>query len=353
VNEKLNGIYAEYNQLLEQLQDEAVISDYEEYQKLAKRQSKLQPTADAYERYMALEKAIAATKLMLRAEKDAEMVELAKMEISENEAGLERVREELLMLLIPRDERDDGNVIMEIRPAAGGDEAGLFAAGLLRMYTMYSSSAGFRVEINDLEESEIGGLKTATITISGDGVFGKLKYESGVHRVQRVPETETQGRIHTSTATVAVLPEAVSVDVKIEDKDLRIDVYRSSGAGGQHVNKTESAVRITHIPTNIVVACQDGRSQIKNREKAMQILQVKLADHYQTQEDEKYAAERKNQVGTGDRSERIRTYNFPQGRVTDHRIGKSLFNITAFMNGEIEEMVEALILEGKKAAQGG
>jgi len=254
------------------------------------------------------------------------------------------ITEELKILLLPKDERDDSNVIIEIRPAAGGDEAGLFAAALLRMYNLYAASLGFKIEINDLQETEIGGVKEASFTIIGDGAFARFKFESGVHRVQRVPDTETQGRIHTSTCTVAVLPEAITVDFKIDEKDLKIDTYRASGAGGQHVNRTESAIRITHLPTGMVVTCQDGRSQLKNREKAMVILQTKLADHYQSAADAKYAATRKTQVGTGDRSERIRTYNYPQGRITDHRINFTAHNLPQFMNGDLGDLIEALIL---------
>ena len=342
MKEKLGEIVKQYQELMKQMQDNTVVSDFDEYQKLCKRQKKMQPIIEAHEAAERTRQSLASTRKMVVGEGDEELVQMAGLEIEELSALLDKQEAELEELMKPRDERDEGNVIMEIRPAAGGDEAGLFAAALLRMYTMYAQSLGFSVEVNHLNESEIGGLKEAALTINGDGAFAKFKYESGVHRVQRVPETETQGRIHTSTATVAVLPEAVSVDFKVDDKDLRVDVYRASGAGGQHVNKTESAIRITHLPTNTVVTCQDNRSQIKNRERAMVILQAKLADFYQSQEDEKYAKERKTQVGTGDRSERIRTYNFPQGRVTDHRIGKSVYTITAFMNGDIEEMVAAL-----------
>ncbi|MCL2755914.1 MAG: peptide chain release factor 1 [Firmicutes bacterium] len=349
--DKLNEMQKRYDELLEKMQDEEIISDYEQYKKLAKEQSKLQPIMNCYATYKKTISDIESAKSILEDESDESMIELAKAEIEGAEKTLEAFQAQLVEFLEPKDERDDGNVIMEIRPAAGGDEAALFAGVLLRMYTMYAQAEGFSVEIYDLDETEIGGVKSVSFTVEGDGAFAKLKYESGVHRVQRVPETETQGRIHTSTCTVAVLPEAVTVDFKIEEKDLRVDVYRASGAGGQHVNKTESAVRITHIPTGVVVACQDGRSQIKNREKAMSILQAKLADHFQEQEDLKYASTRKNQVGTGDRSERIRTYNYPQGRITDHRIGKSVHNMTGFMNGDIGEMVDALRLGLKQQGE--
>lgn len=339
---QLAQIKAEYESVLTQMQGEAVMQDFELLQKLGKRQKRLQPTIDAYNRYLTVSANLEKARALAVGETDAEIVELAKAEVLECEQEAARLLGELDILTQPKDERDDGNVIMEIRPAAGGDEAALFGAALLRMYTMYAQMLGFRVEITHLNETEIGGVKEAALIIEGDGAFSKFKFESGVHRVQRIPETETQGRIHTSTCTVAVLPEATQVDFKIDEKDLRVDVYRSSGAGGQHVNRTESAVRITHLPTNMVVTCQDNRSQIKNRERAMIILQSKLADFYQDQADQKYAQTRKTQVGTGDRSERIRTYNFPQGRVTDHRIGKSIYNITAFMNGEVAEMTEAL-----------
>jgi len=273
-------------------------------------------------------------------------------EIEKAKAQIEKITEELKILLLPKDDRDDSNVIIEIRPAAGGDEAGLFAAALLRMYNLYATSLGFKIEINDLQETEIGGVKEASFTIIGDGAFARFKFESGVHRVQRVPDTETQGRIHTSTCTVAVLPEATTVDFKIDEKDLKIDTYRASGAGGQHVNRTESAIRITHLPTNMVVTCQDGRSQLKNREKAMLILQTKLADHYQSAADAKYAETRKTQVGTGDRSERIRTYNYPQGRITDHRINFTAHNLPNFMNGDIGDLVEALIIADTQSKMG-
>jgi len=349
MHEKLTEIKTRYEQILTEMQTDECISDFSRYQKLAKEQNKLMPIVDAYEKYTKLQTDIESCERLLRIEKDIDMQELAKSEIEEAKIQITEIEEKLIKFLEPVDERDEGNVIMEIRPAAGGDEAALFGAVLLRMYTMYAQGRGFRVEIHELDESEIGGVKSASLTIEGDGAFSRFKFESGVHRVQRVPETETQGRIHTSTCTVAVLPEAVAVDFKIDEKDLRVDVYRSSGAGGQHVNKTESAVRITHLPTNTVVACQDGRSQIKNREKAMAILHVKLADYYQAQEDAKYASTRKSQVGTGDRSERIRTYNYPQGRVTDHRIGKSIHNLPNFVNGDLDEMIDALLIATKKS----
>jgi len=333
--EKLNEIKARYDEISRLIEGGDFLTHAKEYKRL-------QPIIDAYDRYTSLTRDLeAARELGLGQEAEAA------------QTAIEAVTEQLKVLLLPRDERDDSNVIIEIRPAAGGDEAALFAASLLRMYTAFAAAQGFKAEINDLNETEIGGVKEATFMVIGDGAYSKFKYESGVHRVQRVPDTETQGRIHTSTCTVAVLPEATTVDFKIDEKDLKIDVYRSSGAGGQHVNRTESAVRITHLPTNTVVTCQDGRSQIKNREKAMLVLQSKLADFYQSQADAKYASTRKSQVGTGDRSERIRTYNFPQDRVTDHRIGYTAHNLPRFMSGQIEELVEALHIADTQAKMGG
>jgi len=292
-------------------------TDIESYTKISREYAKLKPIVDEYDFFLLATEA---------GEKE---------EATQSEA---RLRE----LLTPKDERDERNVIVEIRPAAGGDEAGLFAASLLRMYSMFAASRNYEIELNYHSESEIGGLKEASFRVIGDGAFATFKFESGVHRVQRVPDTETQGRIHTSTVTVAVLPEAPEVDFKIDEKDLKIDVYRASGAGGQHVNRTESAVRITHLPTNTVVTCQDGRSQIQNRAKALLVLQTKLADFYQEQADKEYSQTRKNQVGSGDRSERIRTYNFPQGRLTDHRINYTAHNLTQVMNGDLDALIVAL-----------
>ena len=276
------------------------------------------------------------------------MRELLELEIEENKQKQETLEQELKVLLLPKDENDDKNVIIEIRAGAGGDEAALFASELMRLYMMYAERHHWKVEILDQNEIELGGIKEATFQISGTGAYSKLKFESGVHRVQRVPETESQGRVHTSTATVAVLPELEEVEFEILDKDLRIDTYRSSGAGGQHINKTDSAIRMTHLPTGIVVTCQDERSQIKNREKAMMILRSKLYDFYQGQKNKEYADTRKSQVGTGDRSERIRTYNFPQGRITDHRVNYTAYNLLDFMNGDIDELITELQLEDQK-----
>ena len=331
MHEKLESIKSEYNALVEK----------GDFLRDGKRIKKLTPFVEAFDRLLSAEGDLKAAK-ELRMDDEAQKAK----------AQIEKLTEELKILLLPKDDRDDSNVIIEIRPAAGGDEAGLFAAALLRMYTLYAGALGFKIEINDLQETEIGGVKEASFTIIGDGAFARFKFESGVHRVQRVPDTETQGRIHTSTCTVAVLPEATTVDFKIDEKDLKIDTYRASGAGGQHVNRTESAIRITHLPTNMVVTCQDGRSQLKNREKAMLILQTKLADHYQSQADAKYAATRKTQVGTGDRSERIRTYNYPQGRITDHRINFTAHNLPQFMNGDLADIIEALVEVDMKSKMG-
>ena len=346
--EELSILEEKYAQMLQQLTLPEVFNDFTRYSQISKEVAKITPTVETYRKYKKLTDDIVAAEQIT----DPELAELAKEEIVQNQALLEQVEEELRVLLTPKDERDDANVIIEIRPAAGGDEACLFAAVLLRMYTLYANANGFTVEITDIEENGIGGVKTVTFMVKGEGAYSKFKYESGVHRVQRVPETESQGRIHTSTATVAVLPEATTVNFQIDEKDLRIDVYRASGAGGQHINKTESAIRITHLPTNTVVTCQDGRSQLANKEKAMTVLVSKLAHYYQSLEDEKYASARHAQVGTGDRSERIRTYNYPQGRVTDHRINRTEYNLTKFVDGEIADMVEALrMAEVKQQAE--
>lgn len=336
MHEKLTEIKKRYKQIEQLMADGDFLTHGKEYKKLT-------PIVDAFNRLENLKNDLIAARELGMDD-----------EIEKAQKAIEQTNEQLKILMLPKDDRDDNNVIVEIRPAAGGDEAALFAAALLRMYTLYAASIGFKVEMDYCNETEIGGVKESSFTIIGEGAFARFKFESGVHRVQRVPDTETQGRIHTSTCTVAVLPEATTVDFKIEEKDLKVDTYRASGAGGQHVNRTESAIRITHLPTGMVVTCQDGRSQIKNREKAMLILQTKLADHYQDAADAEYAAARKTQVGTGDRSERIRTYNYPQGRITDHRIGYTSHNLPAFMNGDIGDLIEALILaDTQKKLSGG
>lgn len=347
--EKCDKIKERVKEINEKLCDVEVLQDAKKTKELGRELKNLAPIAELYEEYLKLEQNVIDAENLLKIETDEDMKVFFKDEILNGKEKKQKMEEELKVLMLPKDENDEKNVIMEIRGGAGGEEASLFASEILRMYSHYADIKGWKTEIIDINETELGGIKECTLMISGNGVYAKLKYESGVHRVQRVPETETQGRVHTSTITVAVLPEQEDVEIEINEKDLRIDTYRASGAGGQHINKTDSAVRITHFPTGIVVACQDQRSQIKNREKAMQILKSKLYDKYQSEADEKYAESRRNQVGTGDRSERIRTYNFPQGRVTDHRIGYTMYNIVGFMNGEIDDMITALEMADQKA----
>jgi peptide chain release factor 1 len=313
---------------------------------LSKELAELEPLVEKVAEYRAAERARDEAQAMLS---DPEMRELAEAEWLTQKERVPALEHEIRIMLLPRDAADERSAILEIRPAAGGDEAGLFAAELFRAYQRYAEGRGWRFEVLDYDENELGGIKGATAEIAGRGVFARLKYESGVHRVQRVPTTETQGRIHTSTVTVAVLPEAEEVDVQIEDKDLRIDTYRASGAGGQHVNKTDSAVRITHMPSGIVVAMQEEKSQHKNRAKAMKVLRARLYEQQRSAADQARAADRRSQVGTGDRSERIRTYNFPQGRVTDHRIGLTLHKIDRVMLGEFDDVFDALIAEDQAA----
>ena len=340
--EKCDKIKERVKEIGELLSDPAVFQDIQKSKDLGKELKNLQPVADMYDKYLKVEADIKDAKQMLECETDDSMKEFFENEIITGKETLEKLDYDLKILMLPKDENDEKNVIMEIRGGAGGDEASLFAGDILRMYLRFAEANRWSVEILDQNETELGGIKECTLMIKGKGAYSKLKYESGVHRVQRVPTTETQGRVHTSTITVAVLPEQEEVEIEINENDLRIDTYRASGAGGQHINKTDSAVRITHLPTGIVVACQDERSQIKNRERAMHILKNKLYDKYKTEADEKYASNRKSQIGTGDRSERIRTYNFPQGRVTDHRIGFTLYSIDTFMDGDLTEMLFAL-----------
>lgn len=349
MTDKLDKIVLRYEFLTGEISKPEVIADNNTWKKLVKEHSNLTPIIEAYTLYKKTNEELQANLEMSVIETDKEMLALLHEDINYQKKQLEELTEQLKVLLLPKDPNDDKNVIIEIRAGAGGEEAALFANEVRRMYYMFAEKNRWKIEEIGIDENELGGLKEGSFMVVGEGAYSKFKFESGVHRVQRVPDTESQGRIHTSTITVAVLPEAPDVDIEILDKDIKIDTYRSSGAGGQHVNKTESAIRITHLPTGIVVNCQDERSQIKNREKAMNILKSKLYDYYQTQADAEYAAARKSQVGTGDRSERIRTYNFPQGRVTDHRIGLTLYSIENFMNGDIAEMVEALRLAEQTA----
>lgn len=342
--EKLKGIKERYEQLTALLSDPAVIGDQNRYRELSKEQAGLTDIVNAYDEYMAADAEIESCKAMLEEADDAAMREMIHEELNELSAKEHELSEQLKVMLLPKDPNDDKDVIIEVRAGTGGEEAALFGADLLRMYTRYAERHGYKAELMNENYTEKGGVKEAVLSLQGKGAYSRMKFESGVHRVQRVPETESQGRIHTSAATVAVLPEAEDVEVDINPNDLQIDTYRSGGAGGQHVNKTESAIRITHIPTGLVVQCQDERSQHKNRDKAMRVLKSRLLELYQSKAAEAEADERKSQVGSGDRSERIRTYNFPQSRVTDHRIGLTLYKLEAFLDGDMDEVIDALIL---------
>lgn len=353
MNRKLDDIYLRYEKLGELLADQSVLADMATWKKYAKERSDIEETALKYGEYKKVEEEMRDVENTLKDETDRDMKALLEEEYYDCKDKLGKISEELKILLLPKDPNDDKNVIMEIRSGAGGEEAALFAGDLYRMYLRYADKNRWKAEEIDINETELGGIKEVVFSISGKGAYSKLKYESGVHRVQRVPETESQGRIQTSTVTVAVLPEAVDVEINIDEKDLKIDTYRSSGAGGQHVNKTESCIRMTHLPTGIVVTCQDERSQLKNREKAMKVMKSRLYDYYNSQYQSEYAENRKNQIGTGDRSERIRTYNFPQGRITDHRIGFTAYNLDEFMLGDIDAMVEALTLADREARLAG
>jgi len=340
MKEKLQQVEDRYEQIQQQLCEPEIIADMAQYQALMKETKRLAPVTEMYRQYkLAMQTQEEARELL----GDPEMREFAEEELDLAKQQADRAWEQLKILLLPRDPNDDRNVIVEIRGGAGGEEASLFAGVLYRMYSMYGAARGWKAEIVSANETELGGFKEVSFTIEGDGAYSRLKFESGVHRVQRVPETESQGRIHTSTVTVAVLPEAEEVDVEINPADLQIDTYRASGAGGQHVNKTESAIRITHIPTGTVVECQDERSQHKNRDKAMKVLRSRILQAEMDKQHAAIAGERRAQVGTGDRSERIRTYNYPQGRVSDHRIGLTLYKIEAILNGDLDEIVDALI----------
>lgn len=345
---KLDKMLERYAKLNELVSDPDVISRMDEWTAYSKELADMTDVVEKYTEYKKVNEDGETLKAQLPGEKDPEMKSLIEEEILADKEKLESLSEELRILLLPKDPDDDKNVIMEIRAGAGGEEASLFAYELYRMYVKYAEKNRWKTEEIENNSTELGGVKEVVFSISGKSAFGKLKYESGVHRVQRVPETESQGRVHTSTATVAVLPEATDVEVHIDEKDLRVDTLRSSGAGGQHINKTESCIRLTHIPTGIVVLCQDERSQTKNREKAMKVLKSRLYDYYQSQADKEYSENRRSQVGTGDRSERIRTYNFPQGRVTDHRIGFTQYNIEEFIMGDIDEMIERLSIADRE-----
>jgi peptide chain release factor 1 len=342
--EKLSFIEKQYDELSSKISDVDVINDQDLWKKLCKEHSDITPIVEKYREYKENAKIVEQDEELLNDQSvDHEFKEMLHDEIAEAKVNIEKIEEELKILLLPKDVDDEKNVIVEIRAGAGGDEAALFAAELFRMYSMYAEQKRWKIEVLNLNEIGIGGVKEVTFLVEGKGAYSRLKIESGVHRVQRVPETETSGRIHTSTATVAVLPEAEDVEVEINPDDLKVDTYRSSGAGGQHINKTESAIRITHMPTGIVVSCQEERSQHKNRDLAMKMLRSKLYEKMQNEQDQKIASKRKLQVGSGDRSEKIRTYNFPQGRVTDHRIGLTLYKIDSIINGNLDEVVDALV----------
>ena len=343
--DKLQSAENRYEELNLKLSDPVVISNQDEYRKLMKEHSSLEEIVNKYREYKKVNQDIADAKELLKEKLDDDFREMVEAELEEAREKIEIIKKELQILLLPKDQNDEKNVIMEIRSGAGGDEAALFAGVLFRMYSMYAESKGWKLEVLDSNANEIGGFKEIIFSIQGAGAYSRLKYESGVHRVQRVPATESSGRIHTSTVTVAVLPEVEEVDVEINPNDLVIDTFRASGAGGQHVNKTESAIRITHVPTGIVVTCQDERSQHKNREKAMRILRSKLYEIAQEQQNSELAQERKSQVGTGDRSEKIRTYNYPQSTVTDHRIGLNLYRIDEILDGDLDEIIDALITD--------
>jgi peptide chain release factor 1 len=341
--ERLDQIEARYDELTEALASPEIIGDSAKYQKTAKAHSEIAEIVEKYREFKDLKKGVAESKAVLADEKDPEMLAYAREELEKLEPRLATIEEELKVLLLPKDPNDEKNVILEIRAGTGGDEATLFAAEMFRMYDRYAESQRWKVEVLSTSESAAGGLKEVIALIEGNRVYSRLKYESGVHRVQRVPQTEQQGRVHTSAVTVAVLPEAEDVDIKIDPKDLRVDTFCSSGPGGQSVNTTYSAVRVTHIPTNTVVSCQDEKSQIKNREKALRVLRSRLYEVEMQKQQEALAKERKSMVGSGDRSEKIRTYNFPQNRVTDHRIGLTIHQLPEFMDGKLQPMIDALV----------
>ena len=342
--DKLEQVENRYNEVNELVCKSEVVADMEQYTKLMRELKQLTPVVEKFREYKKAKETFEESKEMLSdGSLDSDFAQMVKEEFEQSKEDMERISEELKILLLPRDPNDDRNVIIEIRGGAGGEESALFAGVLYRMYNMYAEAKGFKCELLSASETGLGGFKEVSFSVNGDGAYSRFKFESGVHRVQRVPETESQGRIHTSTTTVAVLPEADDVDFELNEKDLEIDTFRSSGAGGQHINKTSSAIRITHIPTGTVVECQDERSQHKNKEKAMKVLRARLYDAEKAKHDAEIAGERKAQVGTGDRSERIRTYNYPQGRVSDHRINLTLYKLEQILNGDLDELIDALI----------
>ena len=342
--DKLKDVEIKYNEISERLTDPAVVTDQELYKKFMREHKQLTPIVDKLHEYESAKADYDEAKGLLdEGGLDKDFKEMVEEQMLLSKSEVDRISEEIKILLLPRDPNDDKNVIIEIRGGAGGEEAALFAGTLMRMYSMYAESKGWKTEIINENATELGGYKEVSFMIEGDGAYSRLKFESGVHRVQRVPDTESQGRIHTSTVTVAVLPEVDDVEIEINMADLQIDTYRASGAGGQHVNKTESAIRITHLPTGLVVECQDERSQHKNKDKAMKVLRSRLYEQAQKEQTDKIASERKSQVGTGDRSERIRTYNYPQGRVSEHRIGLTVYHLEQTLNGDLDEIIDALI----------
>ncbi len=347
--DKLEDILKRYEEILQQLNDPNVVNDQDNYRKLMKEQSNLEPIVEAYRSYKNAKQTVEDSLVILDEESDEDMRELAKEEMNEAKEQIVKLEEQLKILLLPKDENDDKNVVVEIRAGAGGDEAALFAAELYRMYCMYAETMRWKTELVDLNENGLGGFKEVVFMVNGQGAYSKLKYESGVHRVQRVPVTESGGRIHTSTATVAVMPEAEEVDVEIDMNDCKFDVFRASGNGGQCVNTTDSAVRLTHIPTGIVISCQDEKSQLKNKDKALKVLRARLYELEQQKKQDEESAARRSQIGTGDRSEKIRTYNFPQGRVTDHRIKFTTHRLEQIMNGDIAEIIDSCIAADQAA----
>ena len=346
---KLEDLLVRLEEILSELNEPGVANDPARFQKLMKEQSELQPIVDAYKEYKACQQTVEESLMMLDEESDEEMREMLKEELSDAKSRIEELETELKILLLPKDPNDSKNVIVEIRAGAGGDEAALFAAEIYRMYVKYAESRRWKTELMSLNENGIGGFKEVTFMINGAGAYSRLKYESGVHRVQRVPETESGGRIHTSTITVAIMPEAEEIDFQLDLNDCKFDVFRASGNGGQCVNTTDSAVRLTHIPTGIVISCQDEKSQLKNRDKALRVLRSRLYDMELQKRHDEEAEARRSQVGTGDRSEKIRTYNFPQGRVTDHRIKLTLHRLDAILNGDLDEIIDSLIAADQTA----